>query len=171
MQIIQTVTLGSAAASIDLNSIPQTFDDLFILLSVRMDFNSTDIQITFNGNTSNYSRRQLFGNGSSAGSGSGSDRYIGSISSSTMTASTFGSVGVYSPNYRVASAKSYSSDSVAENNATTSVQVILAGLWNDTAAITSISFGALGGGGNLSQYSSVSLYGITKGSSGGVTVS
>ena len=45
-----------------------------------------------------------------------------------------------------------------KNNATFGNQSLVAGLWANTAAITSISVG--GYSGNLAQYSSASLYGI-----------
>jgi hypothetical protein len=170
MQIIQHQELASTQASITFSSIPQTFTDLYLLLSVRPDAATTDIQISFNGNTSNFSRKQLFGTGSSAGGGNGADRYIGSNPNSSYTANTFGNHSVYISNYTANQGKTYSADSVAENNATTSVQVILAGLWNDTAAITSLAISVFGAG-NFVQYSSATLYGILKGSSGGVTVS
>jgi hypothetical protein len=170
MQIIQHQELASAQASIEFTSIPQTYTDLFLVFSVRPDSATTDTQISFNGNTSNFSRRHLFGNGSSAGSGSAADRYVGSNPNSSYTANTFGNHSIYIPNYTASQAKSYSADSVAENNATTSVQVILAGLWNDTAAITSLAISVFGAG-NFVQYSSATLYGILKGSSGGVVVS
>jgi hypothetical protein len=45
-----------------------------------------------------------------------------------------------------------------------------AGLWNNTAPITSITLGSLNSASFVTN-SSATLYGITKGSSGGVTVS
>ena len=51
-----------------------------------------------------------------------------------------------------------SSDSVYENNATASRVHFMAGLWNDTAAITSITFTTAGG--SFSQYTTATLYGI-----------
>jgi hypothetical protein len=171
MDLIQTVTVGAGgAASITFTSIPQTFTDLYLVFSVRPDSATTDTQISFNGNTANFSRRHVFGNGSSAGSSNASDRYIGSNPNSSYTANTFGNHLMYIPNYTASLAKSYFADSVAENNATTSVQVILAGLWNDTSAITSLSLSVFGSG-NFVQYSSASLYGILKGSDGTTTVS
>ena len=65
--------------------------------------------------------------------------------------------------------ESVSVDSVQENNATEAYQTIVAGLWNDTSAITSMVIGNFGGG--FAEHSSASLYGITAGSDGIVAVS
>jgi hypothetical protein len=78
-----------------------------------------------------------------------------------MTANTFGNTSIYIPNYRSSAAKSFSVDAVTENNATLAYQNIQAGLWNNSAAITSISISFLSGG-NWAQGSSASLYGIRK---------
>lgn len=167
---IAEVTVGAGgAASIDFTSIPGTYTDLMVVHSGR---NIGDIKITFNGVTTGYSRRHLYGNGSSAGSSSGSDAYVGRTAPATATANTFSNVCIYIPNYAGATNKSYSSDSVDENNGTSAYQIILAGLWSNTAAITSLSLSDYGGGGvQFTQYSSATLYGVLKGSSGGVVVS
>jgi hypothetical protein len=60
-------------------------------------------------------------------------------------------------------------DTVSENNATAAFQRIIAGLNNSTAAITSINF--FPSSGNFVAGSTISLYGITKGSDGIVTTS
>ena len=62
-------------------------------------------------------------------------------------------------------------DAVGENNATQAFQIISAGLWANTAAITSIQLIPQSGGGTFVADSTVSLYGITKGSDGIVTTS
>ena len=52
-------------------------------------------------------------------------------------------------------------DSLGENNATTSFLFIDAGLWRDTSSISSIT--VVAGVTAIAQYSTFSLYGITKG--------
>lgn len=173
MQLIQTVTVGSGgAASIDFTSIPATFTDLVLVTSLRSARSAgfEEYRIYFNGANSNLSTRYLEGDGSSAASGTPVGGFIGIGNSSTSTSSTFSNHQVYIPNYAGSTTKSYSSDSVSEANATTAYSDIVAGLWNQTAAITSITL-VNGTSSNWLQYSSASLYGILKGSSGGVTVS
>jgi hypothetical protein len=169
-QLIQTVTVGSGgAASIDFTSIPQNFTDLQVVLSGRAANAGTgNATISFNGSSSNFSWRLLYGNGSSTASGNGTSNLIGAISTSSSTSNTFSSCQVYIPNYVGSTNKSFSTDSVFENNSTTAFQDIWANLWSQTAAITSISLGT--NAGNFVEYSTASLYGITKGD-GGATVS
>jgi hypothetical protein len=177
MTLIETKTLGSAAASIEFTSIPQDATDLYIVQSVRFASDAGDIDMRFNGSTTGYSMRLMYGNGSGnpvlGATTSGSYLlWSGLGSRSTYTANTFGNSAVYIPNYTSSATKSVSVDSTNENNAETAFQIISAGLWTGTAAITSIAFsGAASAAGNLVAGSTISLYKITKGSSGGVVVS
>lgn len=181
MQLIQTVTVGAGGqASIEFGTggtIPQTFTDLLIVVSARTNRSGQvddQLKLNFNGSTSGYSERGLGGNGS------GTFSFIGAVSTSipdalwttasNATANTFGNAYAYIPNYRSGNAKSVSTDSVTENNATAASQAIIAGLWTGTAAITSIVLSPLNGS-LILQNSSASLYGITAGSDGIVTVS
>ena len=174
MKLLETVTVGSGgAASITFSNIPQDgFTDLVLLLSLRSSGNEGNTTLLFNGNSSNYSSRLLEGNGSGVSSSSSTTaglRFAGRTNPSTYTSNTFANNIVYIPNYRAAVAKSVSVDSVQENNATEAFQTIVAGLWNNTAAITSIEIGNFGSG--YAQHSTASLYGVTAGSDGIVTVS
>jgi len=173
MTLIQHQELASAQASITFSSIPQTYTDLFIvacLRSSRASGNDDGTILSFNSSTSNRSGRALFGVGSgSPFSFSESTMRAGSIPISLSTANTFGNMGIYIPNYTGSTAKSVSVDGVMENNATYAAAGIIAGLWNDTAAVTSVSISSEVA--TLVQYSSATLYGILKGTSNGVTVS
>ena len=165
MQLIQTQTLASAQASITFSSIPQTFTDLYLLFSMRTSAASTNADIGLNGSYADFTVRSLFGDGSGVTSET-TVRIVGAVTDQTP----FTNGSVYIPNYTSSVAKSISIDTVSEKNGTTAYQTIWAGLWNQTAAITSVSLKE-DGGGNLAQYSSVSLYGIKSGSDGIVTVS
>jgi len=170
---IATVEVGSGGAtSIDFNSIPGTYTDLYLVLSSRFNNGSSDLKMSINGSTTTFTGRYLYG--TSAGSGASASAtvgYIGTNNPSTYTANTFGSLALTIPNYAGATNKSYSADSVGENNATSSAQIIYAGQWATASAITSLSIYDYNGTGSFVQYSSATLYGILKGSSGGVTVS
>jgi hypothetical protein len=164
---IQTIEIGSGGATvIDFTSIPQIYDDLEVVISSRgTGGDHYELQVTFNGSTSGYSSRQLFGTGSSVSSSSPTNRQFGLTQGTGTTASIFASGKVLIPNYKLDGvAKSYSVDSVTENNATLAYQAILAGLWAGTAPITSISI--QGTSGTFVQFSSASLYGIKRGSDG-----
>ena len=170
MTLIETKTLGTAAASITFTSIPQDGTDLVISTSARSSNTDTEVLMTFNSQTTNRSERGLQGTGSSVISFTSTVLRAGLANRSNQTANTFGNSICYIPNYSGATAKSVSVDGVAENNATAADLQIVAGLWNNTAAITSIQL-TIQGSGNFTIGSTVSLYKITKGSSGGVVVS
>lgn len=176
MQIIQHQELASSQASITFSSIPQTYTDLYLVCSLRSARATIgdDIVFRFNGDTAaNYAWRALLGSGSSVSSsanGSATLGYYGICSASGSTSSTFGSNGLYIPNYTSSTAKSASVDAVSEHNGTESYQFLTANRWSGTAAITSITVFS-DTGNNFVQYSSATLYGITKGSDGIVTVS
>lgn len=161
-QIGSAVTVGAGgAASIDFTSIPSTYTDLVVKLSSRtaranvVDF----IQINFNGSATSFTARGIEGNGSSAASFTDTV-FIGSTSGSSSTASTFGTLEVYIPNYTGSTNKSYSVDAVGENNGTTAYSDLVAGLWSNTAAITSIKLLSATAS-NFSQYTTAYLYGVS----------
>jgi len=172
LTLIETKTLGTAAASIEFTSIPQDGTDLVALASLRESTTSDAvIYMRFNSDTgSNYSRRFLAGNGSTVSSNSETTTFFEMVGQpSSATSNTFGSGLLYVANYTSAVGKSLSADSVGENNATLARQRIVAGLWTGTDAITSVSF--FPASGNWAIGSTVSLYKVTKGSDGIVTTS
>ena len=173
MKLIESKTLATAAASIEFTSIAQDGTDLFVLTSLRSArANAVEgLLIAFNGSTANFTQRALFGAGSGNGeSFSSSVGRAGVVNGDSSTSNTFANQSFYIPNYAGSTNKSYSVDSVSENNATTAWQEIVAGLWSQTAAITSVRF-TPDTGNNLLAGSTISLYKITKGSDGIVTTS
>lgn len=163
---IATTTVGSGGtSSIDFTSIPSTYADLLIVVSARAASGgnaSDNLGMTFNSSATGYTDRLLSGNGSTASSSTGTrtEALAGDISGSTGTANTFSNINIYIPNYGGSKNKSYSVDSIQENNTTAANARLIAGLWSNTSAITSISLRYFGGGVNLAQYTSATLYGI-----------
>ena len=166
--LIASNTLTSSAASVTFSSIPGTYTDLVIKLSARSDFASLvdTIGIRFNGATTNYSDTNINTN-SSSGSG-GSTRATGltyingfrAIVGSTATSSTFSNAEFYIPSYTASQAKPLSEFNVSENNDTTAYISAVAGLWNNTAAITSIVLNSINSA-NFVAGSSFFLYGLS----------
>ena len=163
-KLIAKVTVGSGGASnIEFTSIPGTYTDLWLVVTARNASSSGGaLELTFNGSGSSYSSRYLQGNGASASSATYTTSTIlaGDMNVSTTTASTFSSVSVSIPNYAGSTNKSVSAESVEERNGTTAYITAIAGLWSNTAAITSVKVAP-----NLNtfaQHSSAFLYGITK---------
>jgi hypothetical protein len=170
MQLIETKTLGTAAASIEFTSIPQDGTDLVLLCSLRTTrvTNPSFVRPFINGITNNQTVRRLFGDGASVSSTVENNNWGLIVPGASQTSNTFANTLLYIPNYAGSANKSFAVDSVSENNATTAYQVITAGIWNTTAAVSSISFTD-----TVSDFaigSTISLYKITKGS-GGATVS
>jgi hypothetical protein len=171
MTLIETKTLGAAAASIEFTSSPQDGTDLVVVCSLRGDTNnqSAFTNIGFNSSTSNFSTRFLQADaGLTPGSGTGV-RGINYLNNPFQTANTFDSTTVYIPNYTGSTNKSFTGDGVVENNATAAWLFLVAGLWSDTSAITSIQITP--NAGNFVTGSTISLYKVTKGSDGIVTTS
>lgn len=174
MELISSVTVGSGgAASIDFASIPQTYTDLTLVVSARMSTNyfADNFGIRFNGTTSTYSERTLRAIPSVSSASYTGQSYIfqTAASGATATTSTFGSTIFTIPNYAGSTNKTVSIEGVSENNGTNNYMYLTAGLWADTAAITSISLVGYGAP-TFQEFSTAYLYGILKGS-GGATVS
>jgi hypothetical protein len=161
--LIERRELTEAASSISFENIPQFYSDLYILVSSRSDgaFTSSELDINFNGSSSDFSGRYLYGSGSGVGSTTDTTM-IASSSAANNTANTFGNASIYIPNYTSSTAKSISGDGVGESNATTAYASIHAALWNQTAPITSITFKMDSGARNFVAGSTISLYGINR---------
>ena len=160
---IASVTVGtSAPTSIDFTSIPGTYTDLVILFSGRISAaaNIGTVILTFNGSATGYSDRVVSGDGSSVASTTDTSIRI-RTNGANATASTFGNAFIYIPNYAGSTNKSVSSDAVSENNATQASTSLGAGLWSDTAAITSLKLETVSAQ-TYAQYSTAVLYGISK---------
>jgi len=170
MTLISTVTVPSGQSAMEFLSIPQTYTDLLLVINARSNRSLTEdgCLISFNSSTSSFTGRALRGSGSATASFT-TTRSLGDINGDTTTSNTFSNQSVYIPYYTGSTNKSFSVDSVSEANATQAWQYLTAGLWSNTAAITSISLTPEVGS-QFKQYSTASLYGILKGS-GGATVS
>jgi hypothetical protein len=172
MILIEHIEVDPARSTISFSSIPTdgTYTDLYLVLSLRNSTNTNYFTLKFNSSTSNFSQRELQGEGSGTPtSASRTDSIIRlSVATGNFTGNTFGSTKITIPNFASSNNKSFSVDAFTENNATLSYQAIIAGLWSNSSAISSID---LVSPANFDQYSSATLYGITAGSDGTTTVS
>lgn len=172
MTPIYTQTVGSGGTStVTFNNIPQFYTDLSVTISSRTDFashNALTGAIRFNGDSAtNYSYTLLFGNGANSFSSRASSATFaeGIVSTAaTATSNVFASTALYLPNYTNTNFKSFSVEATPETNAasfTLSGLMMTAGLWRNTAAVSSITLFP-GGGANFTQHSTFSLYGIIR---------
>jgi hypothetical protein len=166
--LISSNVLSTTAASVTFSAIPSTYTDLVLRWSARTDASGSQydsIYLKFNGNSANYSRVTLRGNGAAAASQIASSQTEANIlisaSAPTGTANTFSNVELYFPNYAGSTNKPFSSFSAQENNTTTAFLFANANLWSNTSAITSIALTPEIGP-NFVSGSSFYLYGISK---------
>jgi hypothetical protein len=170
--LLERIELNASAASVTFANIPQTgYTDLKIVASARSSntdgFTGT-MSMRLNGNSgANYSFRQLFAATATPGSGNGSGQTYASVGGTvgaSLTANTFNNAEIYLPNYTSSANKSWSLDTVSENNASTdfTYQLMLnAGLWSQTAAINEVTlFSGVTGSTNFVSGSTFSLYGL-----------
>lgn len=164
---IASTTVESPVASVSFSSIPQGYTDLQLVVSSRNNTAGavSDMYMTFNGSGGTaYSERMLFGNGSAAFSESfSSQAYFPRAGYSTGTAFTtgaFSSSSYYIPNYTSANYKSMSIDTTTEDNGTGSYIAMMACLWANTSAITSMTLTPYGGVGGFLANSTFTLYGV-----------
>jgi len=168
--LLEKITVGAAgASSVTFSGIPQTgYTDLVVKMSARGTDSAARVvpYLQFNGSTSSYSAIRLYGQdssttGSAANEGGTNAIYSNRMPAAGATANTFGNMEFYIPNYTSSNYKSNSSESATENNSSTNWNLsMVAGLWSNTAAITSIT--VTPDAGSFAQYSTFYLYGVAK---------
>lgn len=165
---IAAATVGSGGVSnIEFTSIPGTYTDLVVKLSLKTNRTTDyvdDFEITFNNSTTGYSLKGLANyNGTVRSDQNASSPNIyanaATASHASQTANTFANSEIYIPNYASSNNKSVSVDSTTEQNGTQIWQDFVAGLWSNSAAITSIKL-VPDVGTIFTQYSTATLYGI-----------
>lgn len=172
--LVAHTEVGSGGVSnIDFTSIPGTYDDLLLVVSAQgQDIASpaTSMLVQFNSDTStNYSETGLRGIQSSASSyRTLNNSYLVFTQVEAFVSGTnypFGSAQMYLPNY--SGTTDYKQVFVDDTGgimggAGDNYLSLRAGLWRSTSAISSIRVGRLGFSYKFAQYSTATLYGITK---------
>jgi len=161
---------SSNASSYTFNAIPSTFTDLVLKTSIRSQFTgAVDFTVRVNGDSTStlYSSTNLNVYGGTPQTARYSNRnqweMQNSLQSNSATVNTFGNIEIYIPNYLVAANKAASIALASEDNAagfvgsgTGNAMVgMSAGLWRNTAAITSLTISS-----PFLSGSSFYLYGI-----------
>ena len=158
--IASSTVTGATAASISFSSIPSTYTDLVLKLSARgneASANWSEVAISLNGSSSSFTGRVLYGV-TAAGSFT-TTTTMAWIPAAAATSTTFGSTDLLIPNYAGSTNKSFSVDTVTENNSNQAILVLVAGLWSNSAAINAISLAPTAG--QFVQYSTAYLYGVS----------
>jgi hypothetical protein len=171
---IQTVTVASGGVTeISFSSIPANYDQLEILASSRCTSTSSELVLTFNGQSSNWGTRHLGGSQTSVFTNNAYQpgrMYLGGIASSSYTANVFSSTDVLIRNYASSANKPVFSRNVSLNDSTNNVINFVSGLWSNSSTVTSIQL-FFQAGTTFEVGSTFTLYGITAGSDGTTTVS
>jgi hypothetical protein len=172
MELITSVTVGAGgAASVTLTAIgtiPQTYTDLKILMSVRSASGGLAYSVFMKVNnltSSIYSQKTLEGPGNTTPysfgqSGINSAVRLSLLNGPTSTSNTFSNAEVYIPNYASSNYKSVSIDTVTETNAAEIYADLTAYLVSTTDPITSLTFTTEVSAGNFAEGSTFYLYGI-----------
>lgn len=165
---IATVTIGSGGATtITFSSIPSTYKHLQIRAIGRFD-NAANINrsgsIRFNGDTgSNYYTHILAGDGTSVYADASANTFMFpySMPDDSTTANVFG-VAIFDILDYANTSKNTTVRSLSGTDTNSSVGIVRlnSGLWNNTAAVNSISFSSNNFTIGYKQYSHFALYGI-----------
>ena len=152
MVALATITLGSAASSVTFGSIPATYRDLRLIMTLARTTGTDDTLVQINGDTgANYYRVNMYGTGSSTGSGSSAD------------------TGAVAVNYGDTSAQMITLDlmdysavdkhkSGLVRSSSGSLVLAYAVRWASTSAITSLVVSVRGA--SIAAGSVLSLYGV-----------
>lgn len=169
-KLINKNILGSPSSLISFSSIPATYDDLLLIMSLKTPSTSGDgiytaeiiLKNSSGTSFSNPTVRALRGAGTTVSTFTSTTSYVaGPIPGGYNTANTFNSTELYFPNYTSANAKTAIFFSVAESNDTTYASMQVGAIeWPSTAAISTLEIGV-----PFTSYvagSSFYLYGIKK---------
>ena len=168
-ELISSNTLATSTGTVTFSSIPGTFTDLLLKVSVRSTLGAGEVvsfRIIVNGDegavNTYYSRTTLSGNGSTASSSRSSSIapwiFAEGTTANAATSNTFSNNEYYIPNYASSNAKVLGSFQASENNSTTTYINAIAGLYRGTTAITQLACT----GTTFAAGSSFYLYGISK---------
>jgi len=163
LTLIETKTLTSDQSTVVFSSIPATYTDLLVVLSVRGSQSSVNesYEIYFNGTNTNRSGTRWYGTGTAVeADGASQLEGVGN----TATSDVFSNESVYIFNYTsTTGSKHFMFESGTSTNSTNGYQIFGTGRWNPatSVAINSITFDG-NSSTTLLTGSTLSLYGILK---------
>ena len=160
---ISTTTLGSAASTITLSSIPATYTDLRLIVVGAATGVGVHFNARFNSDSgSNYSVTSLLGTGASAISGQTTSAAQMLLSTNQLVTSNPAMITMDILSYRGSTYKTSLNTASNDKNGS-GITLRNVGLWRSTSAITSITLlDTYGGGGQFATGTTATLYGILK---------
>lgn len=169
MTKIASTTVGAGGTStITFSSIPQTYTDLYLVLSNRVSVASpqSNVNIRFNGSTASEYGINLFtttGSGSAVNSNTLASNNLSFLytNGNTSAANFFGSISLYITGYSsTTSFKTMIFNGAQENDTTTAYLTQGGGSWQNNSAITSMTLESFGN--TWLQHTTATLYGVTR---------
>ena len=165
---IATVTVTtSGVKNITFSSIPSTYQHLQIrgiMRSTRSNVDNITFKMTVNGNTSAvYAVHDMYGDGSTARAAvttSLTETYLRRFTSATSLSNNFGSVVLDILDYADTSKNTTFRHLGGYDNNGSGAIWVTSGLWDNTAAVSSITVGPDGQNNDLANYTTLALYGI-----------
>jgi hypothetical protein len=162
---IAAINVGvSGVSTLDFSSIPNTYDDLILHLSVRSTGNYSTGAVamgwSFNGTTSNRTGRRLYAAG---GSFSGDTAVVLGIIPGVAagTQNSYAMNTIYIPDYASSKTKVFMVDAFASGEGGSAYEFdYIGGHWNDTTAINRVTVTC--GVDSFIQHSTATLLGIKK---------
>lgn len=166
-KIATFVAPGTDSGVITFSSIPATYTDLLLLCSLHTNSNTgsygEQVNIRFNGSSSNFSSRRIEGYGTSI---SPSTEIHGGFAKvpndNNSPGSNMGNAMIYIPSYTSNTNKAWFADSIMQINGANNELFIYANLWSNTAVINEITISSTEVSSRFRIGSSVTLYGIKK---------
>lgn len=143
---IASTTLSSNNTTVNFSSIPQTYKDLVLHISVRSNYSAADMRFRINGNTGSiYSRTYMLANEATTSSTrytgtAGNNVMSGNFNNTSTTSNIFTPIEIYIPSYTSNVEKPSSTFGTCSNNGSTLQYIYTeANLAQDTNPITSIT--------------------------------
>lgn len=164
MKALQTITVTGSASDIQFTSIPQTYTDLYVVISAagRLTSGTAGAIVVYSksGQSSVLSNwRDLRGSGTSVTSSSSAYPIIGVLD--YQNTNTFSSIGLYVSGYTSNTQKNiFLSDSVTGINGSTAISSWNSLIIDNTDPISFLGFGDGSAGGGLKVGSTITIYGI-----------
>jgi hypothetical protein len=162
-RLIATYTAPTTVGDVQFNSIPQTFQDLKLIISARTQANQDDdgIYVKFNSAATPYYSQVMFDNGSNVFGFRLTTAYAGVVSANTTTAGVFSNSEVYISDYTNPSKhKSAATLTTNEKNDSNIRHDQAQIVWQNNAPITSLFIESAAA--SILAGSTFYLYGINK---------
>ena len=160
-EFLQKITLSATNSTAGFTAIPQTYNHLKVLASVRTDRAGefTDyIQLKPNNVSTNLTSIFEYFSGTTRGASTAADVY-GAVPGATAATATFGFAEFDILDYSASTSKTIMLHAATENTTSSNYAHIVSGLWTNSSPITSLYFASLNGA-NWVANSNFYLYGI-----------